>query len=212
MKYNREEIIKALECHASGKLVECERCPLDKAHLFNATCVQVMCENALALIKELTEDNEKFRYEHGKLIEQRDTFREYAYNMQKYVENIRHKEEDGYEPSAARYAAEMDMWSVVALEKKKLIEENERLEKELAKSYDALDEQMNFYCSFTQSKIQNCPIDDEVAKVKADTVRKIQDRLAMHFGTYTDKTEVKVVDVFKLVGQIAEDMLEENNV
>lgn len=59
MKFDREQIVKTLECHASGKLVECERCPLDKAHLFNATCVQAMCENALALIKELTEENEK---------------------------------------------------------------------------------------------------------------------------------------------------------
>ena len=53
----REKIVKTLKCHASGKLVECEQCPLDKAHLFNATCVQAMCDNALALIKELTEEN-----------------------------------------------------------------------------------------------------------------------------------------------------------
>jgi hypothetical protein len=40
----------------------------------------------------------------------------------------------------------------------------------------------------------------------------MQERLEMHFGTYTDTTEVKVIDVFKLMGQIAEEMLEENNV
>jgi hypothetical protein len=48
-------------------------------------------------------------------------------------------------------------------------------------------------------------------KAKADTVQKMQDLLAMHFGTYTDKTTVKVVDVFKLMSQIAEEVLEENN-
>lgn len=51
-----------------------------------------------------------------------------------------------------------------------------------------------------------------IAGHKADVVKKMQDRMVMHFGTYTDKTEVKVVDVFKLMGQIAEEMLEENNV
>lgn len=66
----REEIIKALECHASGKLVECEQCPLDKAHLFNATCVQTMCENALALIKELTEEIKDLEAEYDRVYEQ----------------------------------------------------------------------------------------------------------------------------------------------
>ena len=60
---------------------------------------------------------------------------------------------------------------------KELTEENERLREDLAKSYEALDEAVNFYCSFTKSKIQNCPIDDEVAKAKTDTVRKMQESL-----------------------------------
>ena len=51
-------------------------------------------------------------------------------------------------------------------------EENERLMEELEKAC-----KVNFYCSFTKSKIQNCPIDDEVAKAKADTVRKMQEAL-----------------------------------
>ena len=66
----REEIIKALECHASGKLVECEQCPLDKAHLFNATCVQTMCENALFLIKELTEEIKDLEADYDRVYEQ----------------------------------------------------------------------------------------------------------------------------------------------
>lgn len=66
----REEIVKALECHASGKLVECEQCPLDKAHLLNATCVQTMCENALALIKELTEEIKDLESDYDRVYEQ----------------------------------------------------------------------------------------------------------------------------------------------
>ena len=96
-------------------------------------------DGALTLIKELVEENEEFRYKREKLIEERDTFREYAYNMQRYVENIKHKEEVGYEPSAARYAAEMEMWHVVALEKKKLTEENETWQKELIRQKELAD-------------------------------------------------------------------------
>ena len=57
---------------------------------------------------------------------------------------------------------------------KELSRENEMLTEELAKAYSALDESINFYCSFAQSKIQNCPIDDEVAKAKTDTIHKMQ--------------------------------------
>jgi hypothetical protein len=116
---NREQIIKNLE-----RLVD----KYGENGSYNTYCT---LSDTLALIKGLTEENEKFRYEHEKLIEERDTFREYAYNMQKYVENIRHKEEEGYEPSAARYAAEMDMWRMIALRENKLVEEIEELKIQL---------------------------------------------------------------------------------
>ena len=51
--------------------------------------------------------------------------------------------------------------------------EVEALEKELANAYRQLDEAGNFYCSFTKSKIQNCPIDDEVANAKQEVAREI---------------------------------------
>ena len=51
--------------------------------------------------------------------------------------------------------------------------EVERLEKELAKCYEELDKSTDFYCSFTQSKIQNCPIQDEVEKAKQEVAREI---------------------------------------
>lgn len=43
----------------------------------------------------------------------------------------------------------------------------------------------------------------------ANAIRNFQDKVAMHFGTYTNKDMVKVSDVFKLMNQIAEKMLEE---
>lgn len=43
----------------------------------------------------------------------------------------------------------------------------------------------------------------------ANAIRDFQNKVAMHFGTYTDKDEVKILDVVKLMNQIAEKMLEE---
>ena len=78
-------------------------------------------------IKELEAKNRQYDYEQRKLVEAHDTYKEYAEKMQLFVEKIKHREEEGYEPSAARYAAEMDMWRVVAIEKMRLTEENEYL-------------------------------------------------------------------------------------
>ena len=40
-------------------------------------------------------------------------------------------------------------------------------------------------------------------------MQRLQEKVALHFGTYTLKDEVKVLDVIKLINQIAEEMLEE---
>ena len=109
MKYSKDDIIKALECcsllgseSCSGYLLEeeCRGSPL----------ASVATEHSLELIKELLHNNEE-------LIEQRDTFREYAIKMHALIENIKIKENEGYEFSAAKYAAE----------KRALQDENKRL-------------------------------------------------------------------------------------
>ena len=46
-------------------------------------------------------------------------------------------------------------------------------------------------------------------QAKADTVRKMQDMVTMHFGTYTQNDTVKILDVFKMLDQIAKEMEEE---
>ena len=91
-----------------------------------------------------------------------------------------------------------------ALKIKELTEENERLIEELAKSYNALDKQMDFYCSFTQSKIQNCPIDDEIAKAKADTVRKMQSEIEAR----CIKGGIYPAFVKRTIDRIAKEMME----
>lgn len=156
MDLNRERIIKALEC--------CTHRPRCRECSYTIKQCENVRKDALSLIKELTAENEQFRYEQGKLIEERDTFREYAYNMQKYVENIKHKEEVGYEPSAARYAAEMDMWRVVALKKKELTEENDRLKVRVLEE--------NHLRHQAEELLAN-----GMSEVKADTVRKMHSEI-----------------------------------
>ena len=62
MELNREQIIKALKCCSIGI---CGSCPYDK---WEAGCRDEMCGDAIALIKELTEENERLRAENTELI------------------------------------------------------------------------------------------------------------------------------------------------
>lgn len=43
----------------------------------------------------------------------------------------------------------------------------------------------------------------------ADAVRKMQEKFTIHFGTYTDKDEVKVLDVFELLAKFANEIMED---
>lgn len=44
--------------------------------------------------------------------------------------------------------------------------------------------------------------------LRADTARDIQTRVAVYFGTYTDKDVIKVADVFKIINRIVLEILE----
>ena len=62
MELDREQIIKALECCASPEYL-CEECPIDQNKKDDCICGQFLAKNALAIIKELTEENERLRAE-----------------------------------------------------------------------------------------------------------------------------------------------------
>ena len=74
----RDEIIKALECHIKRR---CYDCPIGKEDIqtLNRPCSTMIAENALALIKELIEeaanwriDAENFRNERDELVEENE--------------------------------------------------------------------------------------------------------------------------------------------
>lgn len=45
-----------------------------------------------------------------------------------------------------------------------------------------------------------------VAELKAEAITEFAERLAMHFGTYTDKDYLRVLDMVRLIGQIAKEL------
>jgi hypothetical protein len=65
MELNREQIINALECCNKGTTEDCAKCPRfdgDRT-LLTEDCMEMLMCDALALIKELTEENERLRAE-----------------------------------------------------------------------------------------------------------------------------------------------------
>ena len=118
MKYNREIAEKALKCCINFGRDNCASCPI-KEECESNPLESVIAKYAYALVEDLKADC--------------NIYKDYAYNMQAYVENVRNKEVAGYEPSAARYAAEMDMWINISLQRQSLEKEIERLTLENAK-------------------------------------------------------------------------------
>lgn len=60
MELSQEQIIKALECCASPEY-KCEECPIDQNKKDDCKCAEFLAQNALALIKELTQECKKWQ-------------------------------------------------------------------------------------------------------------------------------------------------------
>ena len=48
-----------------------------------------------------------------------------------------------------------------------------------------------------------------VRRERTKTIQEFECRMALHFGTYTDKDTITVHELFKLIGKISEKILEE---
>lgn len=147
----REQIIKALECCQKD---DCDNCPNDFGN-----CYSNLAKDALSLIKELTEENEKLLTALANYDRQTDVrIAEEYYTVEAYEE---------------------------------LREENERLRAEVSVKKKLLDKCVD--------------LED---RVRADTVRKMQERLkkAFNFGhTILEKSICDIID------HIAKEMLEGKN-
>ena len=146
MKLKRDEIIKALECCTSEVTIEfnCSECPY-----IRKGCNIAVMRDALALIKELTEKNEKWQ-------------------------TVALKQEDTMQMIAQEKQAIYDELVTVK-------DENERL---------------HASCTELTRNLHEC---------KADTVRKMQERIAEHATNgFPRKIRLDVVD------KIAKEILEDN--
>ena len=83
MELNREQIIKALECCHSSAIADCKHCTYrgkaDDEEDLGITCLNVLLKDTLALIKELTEENERLR-------KNLETFKGKQKSLQKQIE------------------------------------------------------------------------------------------------------------------------------
>lgn len=147
---DEKQVIKALECCTSPD--NDSDCPLNCPYGDVLSCQQLLLAHALALFKQKDEqifqlENRLKECENGyegtlhlercklhdaeqkikKLTEQRDTFEKYAYSLRNFIDGIAKKESEGYEPSAAIAAAEMDIWRCISLRQKQLEDEIESL-------------------------------------------------------------------------------------
>jgi hypothetical protein len=63
MEFSREEIIKSLKCCHSYNAADCDQCSYRyKSNTDGVSCVNVLIADALALIKKLTDENERVRF------------------------------------------------------------------------------------------------------------------------------------------------------
>lgn len=102
---------------------------------------------------------------------------------------------------------------------KELTEKNKNLEqayecadsarRELSSECDRLTEENERLRGFNSAKCEDCAgctaWNCDCANIEADTVRKMQERLKMYFGTYTLGYKIPLNEVLKVINQIAKE-------
>ena len=166
----REQIIKALECCKTPLASDCEKCSYTGKRLEDGVyegCVNCLVGDALSLIKELTEENERLR---GIGLPDDETYIK--------LSDAKH--------AIMNYVGEQTVSKYASSEVCKAVR-------------NGAEGAMNELDYITPANV--API--------ADTVRKMQTMFAMRFGTYTDKDMTPITEVFRLLDQIAKEMVEE---
>ena len=175
---NREQVIKALKC-CGGIINDCRECPIDEKKKDDCGCSTFLAQKALSLIKELIEENTEVKT-----------------NWQKLKES--------HESACEECRAEFN----------RLTEENEKVITDLMREGEMyLKQREALQCQVNRLKKYDKERDIAlharlISETRADTVRKMQDRLKAHFDTYTDEDETNAVYMRNLIDQIAKEMLE----
>lgn len=187
MELNREQIIKALGfCGVGVELRNCTcDCPYFSIPLEDIeNCCDVLARDALSLIRELTEE--------------RDGLKQHNNYLKGLIDHAFVKELRSFdENSAARATAEAEMWRMIALREKLLIEENDRLKAENAEQDEAI--------------IKALQRMGEVRReTQADTVRKYRECLHRLLASLGAKDKFNKEFFLTTADKIAEELLEGN--
>lgn len=184
MKYSNDDILEALRCCSLNGRNSCETCPL-KEECEESPLESILAKYTLDVVNMLMHENRA-------LTEKRNTFREYALQMHAMVENIRIKENEGYELSAAKAAAEMDMWRCVAAEKQALLDQNKRLIADTEELYKEMSkrmrEEVRIAKKYTAQRIHTnlmrcaesageCTVDNPLAEIYSVVREEVIDRV-----------------------------------
>lgn len=184
MELNREQVIKALECCNKAIVADCVDCPLCDVD----SCENSLLGNALSLINELTEERDGLE----NLIH---TMSEIENRMSETIEELT-SENKLLNVELGNANSEI---SRLIEERKELTEENERLKRTQVVQHIHIDEQFRKECEY------------EMKQLKADTVKKMQERLTSFFAN--DDTlkyiEVDAEYINEQIDHITEEILEE---
>jgi hypothetical protein len=75
MEFSREEIIKSLKCCHSYDAADCDQCAYRyKSNTEGVSCVNVLIADALAIIKELTDENFLLKQKRANMFEILDAY------------------------------------------------------------------------------------------------------------------------------------------
>ena len=178
---DREKIIKALEYCTSGG--SCFKCEYNKQENYSeASCMVCHMRDALALIKELAEDNEYLKTAltacEARYDSRKESDLEEVLELRLKVDELIEEKEKLCNLTDELLREKRELWE----ENTRLVVENERLRVSKGIAIFASPTHMAEY---------------------------IKLGLAVHFGTYTENDPVKIKDVLGLIDQVAKEMLDE---
>lgn len=207
MELNAEQVKKALECcNSEGHI--CGKCPYESVRI-GISCRDKLIRDARSLInsqehriKELTEKFNAGNKEYIRLDN------EYRSLNAKYIKLT--EENEAWQKSLITQKENADKaYYELACEVGDLGAENERLKAENARYEAENHAQFDKWLKLEEATKRHHSELFEEAKivVKEDTVRKMQDRLKIYFGTYALSYKIPLSEALKAVNQIAKEML-----
>ena len=66
----------------------------------------------------------------------------------------------------------------------------------------------DFYPAIVKRAIENQPTIEKDVLIIADTIAEIENRLSIHFGTYTSNDTIKISELFSIICKIGEELIE----